>query len=378
MGLTMLESGQTPRINIEVPAQPDGSYTSEQLFADAKARSRYWLPHPPATNCPALRQFWRSLMTGITEYRQVSKIPGPVFLTVGAPALRSYDGPRLDGASRHSNSPNWSGASVRAVDCSSLGQIVASWVEPDIGRAGSHTDSDEFRSSVWIGLNGHAAYLDAALPQIGTMQRILKRTPAANWTKEHWVWFEWWAIYKGQIIPASLLPIYINLDVHPGDTVWCSVEWVPGGLVSSAPVVARMFVCVETTFGGSRRKTLILPFLYEPPTLDGVQVRPMGSVANWIAELPTNTDPAKPFLMPEFIDTTTHLNAPVQFEDCAAGVATAPGEPIVSERTLEIARQIDMVTGRYEDRGAIARVATPLWPRTSDSAFQIRVDGNPA
>lgn len=369
------------RVNPDIPPQPTFAMPSTRLFADKAARARYWLADPPSLAFPTLQKFWHRLSTGITEYRCAKVIEGPLLVPVGPTALADGDstGPlvRFARASRESRSPNWSGAAVAAVDSSTLTQIVGSWVEPTARRVGRHTQAQEFRSSIWVGFNGHAAYADASLPQIGSLQRIAFEN--GQWAASHWAWFEWWANIRGRAVDEDLLPLYLALDVQAGDTVLCSVELIasdpllhPG---ATFPHVARMCICVERPASGKTpaSKVLVMPFVVYPPEIDAAGNRSAvaGSVANWIAELPTNVQPDTPFLLPQ-------LDGGMSFDHCAAASALEPGAPLIAEHTLGVSKRFHLYNREPHGNPSLARIATCLAPRISEAAFDIQVDGNDA
>ncbi len=373
------------RVNT-LPEQPRTAEASARLFADATARSTYWLPAPPGPRFPELQAFWQRLSSNITEYRSANAIPGPAsdlltILALPAGTVVSQLLLRVNGASHQSRSPNWSGSVVHAVDGNTFTQVVGCWNEPLVATSGPHTNTQEFRSSVWIGFNGHGAYDDAALPQIGTMQQIFFDTGPGTWQTKHWVWFEWWANSKGTVVDVSVLPVYLALDVEPGDTVLCSVELIPSDPlhypVETFPYVARMCVCVEHLDPATSvlTKVLVMPFIVYPPIVGGRRVVPTGSTANWIAECPANIDPSNPFLLPRFGNPPAPSNC-VTFQNCAAAVATNPGQPIFAERGFELSRCIDMFNRQPDSPGSMKKMAATLMPRISDAAFSIQVDGS--
>ncbi len=369
------------RVNPQVPEPPTQANPSTRLFADAAARKTYWLPDPPGRAFPGLQAFWERLSTGITGYMQPVAIAGPpldraFLLSLPPGSFRPEDWVRGNGASRQSRSPNWSGATVHAADGGMLTQVVAGWTEPEVFASGVIAPGQEFRSSIWTGFNGHAAYYDAALPQIGTMQQIYLDASHHRQTR-HWVWFEWWANTKANSTAENLLPVYLQLDVHPGDTVLCSVELIPGDPVADPtetfPVVARMSVCIDHKH--SATKVLVMPFIVHPPLVDEYQVQPTGSTASWVAELPANVDKEHPFLMPRFVTQVDPFNA-VTFEHCAAAIAVNAGEAPFGEQTLEVSRRFNMFSKPPERADALKKIATTLTPRISDTSFRIQVDGH--
>lgn len=367
------------RVNTSLPASPTLGTSSESLFDDPAERARYWLPEPPDSAFPALREFWEDMRKDITEYRcpevvvgpkmvpflpAPAPMPGPRPQSVGDVADVGADMTRFGRTSRESRSPNWSGAAVAAVEGNTLTQVVGSWVEPPFDKAGRHMQNNEFRSSIWIGFNGHAAHPDASLPQIGTLQRIAYENH--QWVPTRWAWFEWWANTKSKDLQDYLKPVYLRLEVLEGDTVWCRVDLVSSGLVD-VPYAARMCICV----GRPGSKILVMPFLVYPPLVGRRRSQVMGSDANWIAELPMNIEKGPPFLLPQFGQS-------LNFAHCVAGSASDPGEPLVAEHTLEVSKRFHIFSNEPRGNPSLARIATSLTPRTSDTEFSIQVDGNDA
>ncbi len=369
------------RVNPDIPPQPTPAKPSAFLFSVQAERTRYWLPDPPGPGFAALQAFWERLSTNITEYRRARVIQGPLFAPVSTTSLADGDADgyrvRFGRASRESRSPNWSGAAVAAVDSSTLTQVVGSWVEPIARKAGRHTQAQEFRSSIWVGYNGHAAYLDASLPQIGTLQRIAYENN--RWHTSHWAWFEWWANTRGRTVDEDLLPIYLDLDVRAGDTVLCRIDLIASDPVhypiETFPSVARMCICVERAASATHpaSKVLVMPFVVYPPEIDtaGNRSEVWGCAANWIAELPTNVQVNAPFLLPQLKDDVT-------FAHCAAASAFEPGAPLIAEHTLEVSNRFHLYSREPRGNPSLARIATCLAPRTSDTQLSIQVDGNDA
>lgn len=366
------------RVNCLLPEQPTPDYPSAALFRDATQRNRYWLPDPPGVAFRSMQQFWERMSVGITAYHSLQVTAGPIIQSLPPGGDTGGTTPALGLASRESRSPNWSGAMVAAGGGNTLTQVVGSWVEPAFEKAGSYSQSDEFRSSIWIGFNGHAAYLDASLPQIGTLQRIVFDPLSNAWISSRWVWFEWWAKVKGKEAQQYVKPVYMQLDVQEGDTVWCRIDLIPSG-VASYPHVARMCLRLDRPASGSTpaSQVLVMPFIVNPPKSGNRWSRISGSTANWITELPLNIDGGAPFLLPRF-GPTTGTNNRVNFSQCVAGSASDPGEPLIAEHTLEISKRFHMYNCEPRGRPSLAKIATSLTPRTSDTQFSIQVDGNDA
>ena len=372
--------GWEGRPNPDLPPDPTKSCGSAELFSDPDQRLRYWLPKPPGNDFPALQAFWDRLSAGITEYRMVRAIQGPRLLSQPTGGATVAGWLRAGGSSRQSHSPNWSGASVRAVRGGTFSQVVGCWTEPEVERCGVHNDGQEFRSSVWLGFNGHASFADAALPQIGTSQQIVYENKSRQWLKEHWVWFEWWANTEEIDVASNIKPVYIELDVEPGDTVLCSVELIPGTNADPSPFVARMCVCVEhldqSTFPPSMRKVLVMPFIVHPPVMDGRRVQVSGASANWIVELPHFLEPVtQPFLMPRFNPGRAPDNT-LDFAHCVAARTPLLGQDVDTEVTLGVSRRTSMFGLLTDEDTQVEPVSTTLTPRLSDTGFAIRVDGN--
>lgn len=368
------------RVNQDIPPQPTNACPSQALFSNRNLRLRYWLPDPPGNNFPALQTFWERLSTGITAYRKVAGISGPKLFSQPAAGATVAGWLQAGNSRRQSHSPNWSGASVRAVSGGTFSQVVGSWTEPEVERCGTYNIAQEFRSSIWVGFNGHASFADAALPQIGTSQQIVCENQSGGWQKKHWVWFEWWANTEDSGQASNVKPIYIDLDVEPGDTVLCGIELVPGTTADPSPFVARMCICVEhldeTTEPPSLRKVLVMPFIVHPPTIDNRRVQVSGASANWIAELPHFLPPiTQPFLMPRFGPGPT-CDSALEFAHCVAARTPLLGQTMDTEVTLAVSRRINMFGLQADEDTRVVPVATTRTPRQSDTEFAIRVDGN--
>lgn len=196
---------------------------------------------------------------------------------------------------------------------------------------------------------------------------------------------EWWANVRGAEPDSWLLPVYIDLDVAAGDTVWCRVDLIPGDPASHPedvgyPCVARMSVCVgrPASHGAPASKVMVMPFIVYPPELPRVgPIQVMGSKANWVAELPTNICDGPAFLLPRF-GRAAAPEPKVTFTDCVAASASDPGAPLLAERTLEVSRRFHMFNNQPSGEASLARIANSLSPRISDTEFSIQVDGSDA
>jgi hypothetical protein len=348
----MTQPAQDPpefRVNDETPVAG-----VKNPFKESQNKEQLWLPpEPEKSKLPNLHAFWESMADGITGWRVMKPIcENPPDLRISRSLMQQLM--PLD-SGQLSRSPNWSGVSVHAAAGVQFTQVAGCWVEPEAARVGPDRNNmkREFRSSVWIGCNGHAGYLDAALPQAGTCQQIVHRKGAVPtaWETRHWVWFQWWAIGKGQDEDDLRMPVYVDVDLQAEDRVWCNIDLINGfPNTADPPEVARVTLCVEHNERGdaARSKTLVMPFLmYPPKNRQSRRAEATGTTANWIVELPRISNELKdcedfegPFLMPQLEGPA---EAPVTFQHCVAGCADAVGLPVSGERALEVSKRINMI-----------------------------------
>ena len=136
--------------------------------------------------------------------------------------------------------------------------------------AGATGSADNYRSSVWIGLDGQRLYLNSSLPQIGTVQYI-DGSSGRNIPKAG-AWFQWW-----EREPASRRPFLWILTVEPGDMIACALILVDDENVQ--------FIIKNQTTG-----VLVLPFIIrrrrlicitrQPSSSYGSQARPQNGFWN--------------------------------------------------------------------------------------------------
>ena len=76
----------------------------------------------------------------------------------------------MTASGRRESSLNWSGAYVTPRNGRQFTEVHGRWEVPAVAVPSGTSGSPEFRSSIWIGLDGQRRYFDSSLPQIGTAQ----------------------------------------------------------------------------------------------------------------------------------------------------------------------------------------------------------------
>jgi hypothetical protein len=346
---------------------PDGSDGDDPFYIDASGNypnlDRYWLPQPPSDAMPGMLTVWLTLGQatggGTLGYYTVLQDdnspfkPRPPFLVTQEPPPPS---PPLPALSRVSRSPNWSGAYVDATSARMFTRIVGRWTVPAVTAGPSQNPNREYRSSVWIGLDGQGSYRDSSLPQVGTSDRIAPGGAVA----QHQAWFEWWQPLARRSA-AHALPIYIDLSVLPiqeGDSILCWMDVLPD-LPHFAHNAVRVLIKNET------RNVFILPFyVYCPKTNPTVT----GATANWIVERPSFQNRRRSFLMPKFTN-------PMPFDCCLAGSSAALDGVADREHGLAVSKRIKL----FQPVEGVARtetIATPTLPGGPPSRFEVAVRGS--
>jgi len=123
-------------------------------------------------------------------------------LTVGVAFVRANTVPVL-GPGGPEQSANWAGYAVSGGPFTS---VSATWRVPDV-RPGTHPTEV---AAMWVGLDGRGT---ATLEQIGTVSGML------GGTRYYSAWFE--------MVPAP--PVYLTMDLKPGDRVAASVRSTGNG-----------------------------------------------------------------------------------------------------------------------------------------------------
>jgi hypothetical protein len=293
----------------------------DPLSATASQLEKYGLPARPDPRTERdLFLFW-GLMLGppiriIAPDFLKKASRAPLFaLEAVAPSRRSRSAaPFARGFGHRESSQNWSGLYVVPPRPNRFLQVVGGWtvprpMAPRVLPHGAAPGSDEYRSSTWIGLDGHRTYPMSSLPQIGTSQ-FVKVVNGAT-TVETAAWWQWWMKDDPDSAPVDIL----NFPVSVGDEIFASLAVQASGDV--------LFHIKNQTSG------LFASFVVIAPGA----IVPLGSTAEWIMERPTELGSTRMYPMPHCTD--------VVFRHCLARSAPAVGEPATLQ-DLDNARLIRM------------------------------------
>jgi hypothetical protein len=302
-----------------VPLPPAGF---DPLSATAQQLEKYNLPgRPDARAEPDPFLFWGLLLgpplTFITPVfpSSSSTIQHRLAFHRHAPGGKRQLRPPIARGSRHrEQSRNWSGVYITPKRPDRFVQVVGSWTVPApsvpaVLPSGAIPKAEAYRSSTWIGIDGHRTYPNSSLPQIGTSQFI--KVERGETTIETAAWWQWWVKDDPDTAPVDLL----NFPVTVGDEIFASLTVQASGDV--------LFHIKNQTSG------LFASFVVIAPG----PIVPLGSTAEWIMERPTELGSSRMYPMPHFTD--------VVFRHCLARSAPAVGEPTALQN-LDNARFIRM------------------------------------
>jgi hypothetical protein len=293
-------------------------------IVDTVELAKYGIPpRPDAAEFPALAEFWDEMFLPPLKFAE------PIF---DLPAI-----PRLLATTRghDESSLNWSGAYITPRDGQQITEIYGRWVVPAAVAPPGTVGTPEFRSTVWIGLDGARRYFDSTLPQIGTAQFV---NPLMS--PPYFLWWQWWMRDN----PTTFWPVVLTtIPVLPGHQILAHLE-----VLSETQV---RFTIKDAT-------TIFPPFWMNAPAPNrgGGQAKFSGATAEWIVERPD--DPATGLY--NLADFTQ-----VNFTSCHAVQATLPpgGTPGPGlQRTLDGARLMSM----YAIEGNPARRVTISKPEHPD------------
>jgi hypothetical protein len=280
------------------PQPPEGF---NPLTAGPEELTRYGIPpHPDRGRQPLLTRFWTEMYSLPLVFVAPSSLPAPPIQ------------PRIRGEA----SLNWSGAYITPRNGQQFTEVHATWEIPSVAAPASMSVSAEYRSSIWIGLDGQRQYFDSSLPQLGTAQLV--NAPDAP---PFHTWCQWWLKDN----PQTYVPAILSVEVKPGQRV-----------------MASLLVLNETRVHGiieNRTTGEILPFFMDAPTdtPSGMQPKVSGATAEWVVERPAHEITGEPYELPDY--GTAH------FTNCFALSAEMPigGVPgLGREQTLDGARLIRM------------------------------------
>lgn len=277
---------------------------------------------PDQISEPELFQHWK-LMLGPPFEPVVPEFPKQIDSDLRSLLLHrvgSTGGRPLGAARRRENSRNWSGAYIVPPRPNRFVHVAGGWqvprpAVPAVLPEGAVAGNDEYRSSTWIGIDGHRGYPNSSLPQIGTSQfiKVVDGQPTVTTA----AWWQWWSI-DDQFPPQDRNnpPVPIpNFPVAVGDEILAS-------LTVQSPDEVRFHIKNQTT-------GLFTTFLVVAPG----PILPLGSTAEWIMERPTVLGQRRMYPMPNYTD--------VVFRNCLARSASTIGGTITTQR-LNNARLIRM------------------------------------
>jgi peptidase A4-like protein len=288
----------------------------DPLSATDSELERHGLPpRPDARAEPALFMFWERICG--PPFRVVS----PEFPREASPRalpfllFRHSAGRRkqISSRGRRENSRNWSGAYVTPPHPNRFVSVTGAWKVPKpsvptVLPEGAVPDNDEYRSSTWIGIDGHRSYPRSSLPQIGTSQFV--SIVGGKTTVTMGAWWQWW-VKDENFPPVEIL----NFPVAFDDEILASLY-----VQSADEVILNL---KNQTTG------LFTTFLVVAPG----PIVPLGSTAEWIMERPTQLHSTRMYPMPHCTD--------VEFSHCLAKSAPAIGGNTTSQN-LDNARLIRM------------------------------------
>jgi len=307
------------------PQPPEGF---NPLTASPEEREFYGIPpQPDPTQQFRLARFWTEMYA-----------PPLVFATPPSLLARLPESIRTDlrvtTTARREASLNWSGAYITPRDGQQFTEVHATWEIPLVTAPPSMPAMAEYRSSIWIGLDGKRRYFDSSLPQLGTAQFL--NGPAT--VPPYHTWCQWWL----RDHPLTYVPAILSVGVAPSQRVTAILR-----VVNETRV--HCIIKNQTT-------NAILPFTMIAPThtLLGRQVKISGATAEWVVERPAK-QPDELYELPNY--------GTVHFTNCVALSAEMPAGGVPGpdrERTLDGARLIRMYkTERNPSRTVTLSKAEP-------------------
>jgi hypothetical protein len=283
----------------------------DPLTADPDVLAKFGIPpRPNAKDLPVLARFWTEMFSPPLVFTERKFLFSADPVLISAQLLMTASGER-------ESSLNWSGAYNTPRNGRQLTEVHGRWEVPAVAVPSGTTGNPEFRSSIWIGLDGQRRYLDSSLPQIGTAQFLnAPNDPPFS------VWWQWWLRNN----PTTFSPVPIALPILPGQRMMASLRVLDETHVH--------FLIENRTTG-----QIFPPFTMAAPTdtASQIQVKVSGASAEWIVERPTNETTGDLYELPSYDE--------VHFTNCFAISAsmppTQPPGPGL-EQTLDGARLINM------------------------------------
>jgi hypothetical protein len=289
----------------------------------------YGIPQKPDASVePRLFEFWNILLSP-PFYPKT-----PTFTFVGVPF-------QTQPPSTLESNLNWSGAVVSPPWPQRMVFAAAGWIAPKVKRPSApalFTHSDDPKSLVWVGLDGHNGRLPKiSLPQIGTFHRPDSWEPGPR----HFAWWSWWHHDWNERITAI-----DDFDIDAGHEIMA-------GLVVLISKDILFFIKNQST--GEYRS-----FCARQPPAD---IEPLGSSAEWVVERPT--DPTSDELYP------LASYGSVAFKYCFALAADGPLAP--GRRLMTLADNGRMIKMReaFEDPYRTVYVSTAKRRRDDDGSIGV-------
>ncbi len=323
---TCIPSTPTPRRAADAPRGParlEFPYPPpdfDPLEASPDELAKYGLPPRPDEEAqPALLHAWLRLFQRPLEFVD----PRPIALQALVRPPPAAPAPQL-ASTRILDSRNWSGASIVPNGGKQFVAVVGEWTvpkpsaPPEPDQLGDPAQTNEYVCSTWIGLDGDRRYRNASLPQIGTQQSV-QVAPGDPPSPSYAAFFQWWAAQE----TAKNLETLTGLAIEGGEEV-IALLWA----IDPFHVVALL-----RTFG-TLNQIAVLVRPAPPITLENnVVTFPSisGATAEWIVERVRDGNVLLPFANYGTVD----------FSNCVAGTATAPGAP-TGEEILEGPRLLRM------------------------------------
>jgi hypothetical protein len=294
-------------------------------IVDPAELAKYGIPPRPNTEkFHALADFWDEMFSPPLMFTE------PTF---DLPAIRIRISARLllTTSLLDESSNNWSGAYITPRG-QQFTEVYGRWVVPTVTPPAGAIGNREFRSTVWIGLDGARRYFDSTLPQIGTAQYVNPSIGPA-----FFLWWQWWMRDN----PATFCPAVMPIAVLPGHRILAKLE-----VLSETQV---RFLIKNRTTGQNYP-----PFKMDAPShpVTGRQANVSGATAEWIVERPADVATG-PYKLPDYHQ--------VAFTSCyAVQAALQPGGGGL-ERTLDGARLISMydIEGNPQRRVTISKPERP-------------------
>jgi hypothetical protein len=254
------------------------------LDAEPDKLDLYGIPQKPdAVGEPGLFEFWKRLVSSPFSVKQ--------------PTFSSIDSPSLGGPLE--SMLNWSGGLISPPWPKRIVLAAAGWNAPNVSLPSApalFTPSDDPRSLLWVGLDGHNGMLpNISLPQIGT----------GHWPNrkpQHFAWWEWWrnSPKEAAKAPKKAIILIDNLPINTGDEI----------LAGLAVLISEDILCfIKNQSTGQFRS-----FLAKRQPLGDIET--LGSSVEWVIERPTDPISGKLYPLPAY--------GSVDFRYCMARAADGP------------------------------------------------------